>query len=80
MIKVVSPNYGLDPRYYDEILGKKINVDLKKFSPLKQVQKPYMGPEYYARRDRLKPNGDCMSLNCNERKANLKMSTCILTP
>ncbi len=33
-IKTIRPGYGLPPKYYDLILGKKINKDVKKGSPL----------------------------------------------
>ena len=29
-IRVVRPNYGLDPKFYNSILGKKINKKFKK--------------------------------------------------
>ena len=34
-IKIIRPAYGMHPRYYDEILGKGANVDLKAGTPLK---------------------------------------------
>ena len=33
--KIIRPAYGMHPRYYDEILGKSANVDLKAGTPLK---------------------------------------------
>ena len=34
-VKIIRPAYGMHPRYYDEILGKGANVDLKAGTPLK---------------------------------------------
>lgn len=34
-IKIIRPAYGMHPRYYDEILGKSANADLKAGTPLK---------------------------------------------
>lgn len=33
-MKIVRPGYGLAPRYYDMLLGKKVNKDLKKGTPV----------------------------------------------
>lgn len=33
-IRSVRPGYGLHPKYYNEVLGRKFNVDLKKGTPL----------------------------------------------
>ena len=34
-VKSVRPGYGLHPKYLPEILGKKVNRDLEKGTPLK---------------------------------------------
>ncbi len=34
-LRVVRPGYGLHPRYFETILGKKVSCDLKKGTPLK---------------------------------------------
>lgn len=37
-IKIVRPGFGLQPKYYNEILGKKASKDIKKNNPLKWNQ------------------------------------------
>jgi len=34
-IRSIRPGYGLHPKYYKEIMGKKILIDLKRGTPLK---------------------------------------------
>jgi pseudaminic acid synthase len=34
-VKSIRPGYGLHPQYYESILGKKVNIDIVKGSPLK---------------------------------------------
>ena len=34
-VKVVRPNLGLHPKYFDYVIGKKVNKNLLKASPLK---------------------------------------------
>ena len=33
-IRVIRPAYGLEPKYYEEILGKKAKVDIPRGTPL----------------------------------------------
>ncbi|KHF39879.1 pseudaminic acid synthase [Halalkalibacter okhensis] len=33
-VRVIRPGYGIEPKYYDYILGKKVNTDVKKGTPL----------------------------------------------
>ncbi|OFV47054.1 pseudaminic acid synthase [Oligella sp. HMSC09E12] len=33
-VRSVRPGYGLAPKYYDEVLGKRVTVDIRKNSPL----------------------------------------------
>lgn len=33
-VRSIRPGYGLPPKYYDVILGKKVKTDIKKGSPL----------------------------------------------
>jgi sialic acid synthase SpsE len=33
-LRVIRPGLGLEPRYYETFLGKKIGVDAKKGTPL----------------------------------------------
>ncbi|MCF7800162.1 pseudaminic acid synthase [Candidatus Babeliales bacterium] len=34
-LRVIRPGYGLHPRYYGELLGKKVSCDIKKGTPVK---------------------------------------------
>jgi pseudaminic acid synthase len=36
-LKIVRPGYGLHPRYYEELLGKKVSCDVKKGAAVKWV-------------------------------------------
>lgn len=33
-IKIIRPSYGIEPKYYEKVLGKKALIDLKKGTPL----------------------------------------------
>lgn len=33
-IRIIRPGYGMEPKYYEEMLGKKINKDVKEGTPL----------------------------------------------
>ena len=33
-VRSIRPGYGLHPKYYESILGKKVNIDIKKGTPL----------------------------------------------
>ena len=35
-IKIVRPGYGLHPKYYEELLGKKSKKDIKRGEPINQ--------------------------------------------
>ena len=35
-IRSIRPGYGMHPKYYKEILGKKINIDIEKGTAMKQ--------------------------------------------
>lgn len=33
-IRIIRPGYGLEPKYYDQLIGKKVNLSIKKGTPL----------------------------------------------
>ena len=33
-VRSIRPGYGVHPKYYDDILGKRVNIDLKAGTPL----------------------------------------------
>ena len=34
-IRIIRPGYGLSPKYYDLLIGRKVSTDTKRGTPLK---------------------------------------------
>ena len=34
-VKRIRPGFGLEPKYYFEVMGKKLNIDVKRGTPVK---------------------------------------------
>ena len=33
-LRIIRPGYGLPPKYYETLIGKKVNQDVKKGTPI----------------------------------------------